>query len=133
MELVALRLALERVSARAQQELSFNALFHQWKSLVMSVEKGYSESLYEYINDLAARILLEEIADSVPAGLGNRINEELAPWDLRFKAATRPVAVPLENSSSSRPEEGQSWHRVPIRLCGELKEDLESIPGFAGL
>ncbi|MCB1029747.1 MAG: hypothetical protein KDA95_00330 [Acidimicrobiales bacterium] len=97
------------------------ALTSSWRTFVVSVERGYGDSIYEYTNDLTTRdrvaLVLEEVSDEVRG----TVEPELVTIDARFVEATGPSQVPIPGG------DGQGWWwRVPSRLEGELRSDLEA-------
>ena len=98
------------------------ALTSSWHTFVASVERGYRDSIYGYTDDLTTRdrlaLVLEEVSDEVRA----TVEPELVTIDARFIEARGPSQVPIPGG------DGQGWWRwrVPSRLEGELRSDLEA-------
>lgn len=120
--------ALESVLALLSQDtgrrLSLDELLHKWRDVVRHVERGYDGSIYEYTNDLSVRDLLERILISAPQSLREKLLVVLHPWEDRFNGATREVSRPV---APGRVQEAfRWWFRIPIRMGGELENDLRS-------
>jgi len=70
-----------------------------WCSFVERVERGYSDSIYEYTNDLSSRDLLEELLAKAPESAKAKLTRFIHPsW----------------------------WFGVPRIVGGELEADLHS-------
>lgn len=50
-----LKKALEKWSRRSKKEVTLNGLLNGWAEFVRQVERGYTFSIYDYINDLSVR------------------------------------------------------------------------------
>jgi hypothetical protein len=119
-ELRALEAILSPLSQRAKHPLSLNGLLQRWRSFVVQVEQGYEDSIYEYMNDLSVRDILEEIVLKAPYTLRCKLVELLRAWDERFYDMTREINKPLAQKSLPW------WSRVPKNLSDELGSDLKS-------
>ena len=109
---------LTQLAARAGRPLTLDGLISGWAEFVRQVERGYTDSIYDYLNDLAVRGLLKEIIEEGPEGLRRRVFEAITAWDERFRMATRLPKSPLTTG------EIDWWLRVPRMLAGELRTDL---------
>lgn len=121
----ALKEVIASLSERAKQPLSLNSLLQRWSNFVLQVERGYVGSIYEYINDLSVRDLLEEVTHKVPLTLCDNLLKLIRPWDERFNGATRKLSRSL-SPAITQDESFDWWFRVPNKLDGELNEDLRS-------
>lgn len=101
---------------------NFNEFMKEWFDFIAEVEKGYTMTIYDYTNDLTKRDLLDELLQQVPQDLKNKVIKLVKSSDTSFKNATRILRKPL--SSSEDPP--WWWYRLPKKLLGELKEDVES-------
>ena len=103
--------------------LNFNEFIKEWFDFIAEVEEGYSMTIDDYTNDLTQRDLIDELLQQVPEDLKNRVIKLIEPSDVRFKNATKILRKSL--SSSKNPP----WwrYRLPKKLVGELKEDVESL------
>jgi hypothetical protein len=110
-----------RTASRGKDWLTLYGLFGDWEALVGAVEMGYPEDIYEYLNDLAARDVLEDVILSVEAALAKKLAAALSPIDERFIATTRPSQASLVEGA---PRDRPWWHRVPIQLKGALLNDM---------
>ena len=97
---------------------TLGALLNDWNRLVTAVERGYEDSIYEYENDLSVRDRLERLVTGAGPGLRAQLEGALAADDRRFTAATEEAARPLRTRGE------WWWRRVPVRLVGELADDL---------
>lgn len=120
-ELEALDEVCERLSGRSKFRNTLTRLLMRWTEFVERTEAGYTDSFFDYTNDLTVRDLLDEVARAAPPVTRALLLDALLPWDERFERATQPVAKPLLDSSVER---GDRWRRVPRRLVEELNEDL---------
>lgn len=120
----AVQAAVARLAARAKQHFSLDGLLNSWATFVGTVERGYEKSIYEYANDLSVRNLLHEVYSQVPEGAQRAIASSVEALDQRFDQATLEVdrAICPATTKQERP-----WcFRIPRRLVGELREDLEA-------
>lgn len=85
--------------------------------MVALVERGYSENIYEFTNDLAPRTFCER---RLPDFAEDQ-RERLESLDARFMASTAPTARPTHGA------EGWWWWRLPSPLEGELLADAEQL------
>lgn len=123
-EAQAVKTALDAVTERSKQTVSLNALLREWMNFVSRVEAGYSDSVYEYTNDLSVRDVLGRVAATLPEKLQERLLDTLRPYDEKYERATLLVAQPLAPGVSL--DARWWWFRVPKRLQGELEADLRS-------
>jgi hypothetical protein len=114
---------LARLSARARYSLTFDGLLRRWSTFVAQVEQGYSDSIYEYTNDLSTRDVLQEVLEAVDEPLRQKLTALVQPIDQRFEQTTREIGRPL---TGGKTPEGRWWLRIPQRLSGELEDDLRS-------
>src|SRR5207302_11473114 len=73
---------------------SFNDALRSWIATVALVEIGYEGEWEEYTNELTARDYLDEVRRRSGSDWPQRFDEEIAPWDERFRAATVEEAEP---------------------------------------
>lgn len=95
-----------------------------WESLVVAVERGYQDSIYEFTNDLSIRDVFAELEQLAPPELATKLSRALTPLDLRFEAATKIAKRPLAPPS---PTTSWWWSRVPKLQVGELAADLRDL------
>ncbi len=93
-----------------------------WARFVEEVERGYSLTVYDYANDVSVRTILADLARVAPEALQRKLLTWLRPWDDRFQKATRPIVNPFDPSEP--PAALARIARVPVKLVGELKDDL---------
>lgn len=115
---------LERFTQRSGRSVTLEELITKWKRFVEDVEFGYSLTVYDYVNDLGTRRLLEELAQEAAAGIGEEVRRRIAESDSRFRSATRAIKTPVIGTGA----EGDEWWclRVPWRMGDELRRDLQS-------
>jgi hypothetical protein len=104
-------------------------LLDSWSGLVQEVEFGYEESVYEYANDVDLRAILDRVGGSASPEAREALLRWLRPWDERYETATLRAAAPFHGRADpSDPYAASRWHwRIPRRLVGELKSDLEAM------
>ncbi len=74
-------------------EGGFDYLVHRWTKIVSAVESGYRLSFYEYLNDLDARKIIDELATHASEAEWRDVEAILPALDTRFLAATLPTGV----------------------------------------
>lgn len=109
---------------RSGYQISLDGLIRSWKELVSLVEVGYDESIYEYINDLSTRDLIQEILTGVPMAVRGKVEGIVHPLDARFVAATREITRPISAGGVEPP--GPWRHRIPKKLSQQLGRDLQT-------
>jgi hypothetical protein len=123
-EAASLQAVLGPLSARAKRPLTLGGLLSKWRDFVGAVERGYSDSIYDYTNELGVRTILDEIIHATPAGVGRKITEAVAPEDERFRAITRTVDRPLLGRGGETRDECWWLYRIPANPGPGLKQDL---------
>lgn len=118
-----------RNAGRVARHVSLIRLLDSWRRLVDEVEKGYEDSIYEYANDVDSRVILERVIETASSEPAEELRRWLRSWDERFEAATVRAPSPVHGSADpDDPHAASPWHwRIPRRLTGELKADLEAI------
>jgi len=121
--------AQERQAGTVARHVTLTGLLDSWRGLVEQVEQGYNESVYEYANDVDSRKILERVGRAAPAQAGEALFEWLRPWDERYDRATVRAAAPFHGRAEpDGPHAASPWHwRIPRRLAGELKTDLQDM------
>ena len=115
----ALRALLAKLGERAGRPVTLEGLIASWAGVVKEIETGYGLSLYDYLNDLDVRGVLQDIVDRGPSELKQPLRTALAPLDARFRMATRRPKVRLRVGASDW------WLRIPKAPPDELRADLE--------
>lgn len=122
---------VEQFLASRQAELSLARpealvdLVARWRRFVSEVETGYKLTIYDYSLELDVRDSLQELLSTLPSGGFRRsLTEDLSPLDERLRFATRSSTRGLAPGATAG--DRFWWFRVPRRLVGELKADLES-------
>lgn len=113
---------LKAMSDRAGHQISLDKLINDWQRLVVAIERGYDDSIYEYTNDLSARSLLGEVLAKAPAAIADKVRRIVEPLDQKFMATTRQTTKPLLSQDAR--EEDFWWFRIPTKLLPELRRDL---------
>lgn len=122
-ELHALEPILTRLSTRLSRQVDIFHLFDRWEEFVRDVEKGYSLTGYDYVDDLAVRDLIGEVISAAPPMIRDKILKEgLDGLDQRFRVATRELPRPLRLATPERP--GWWWLRAPNDVSGDFAKDL---------
>lgn len=101
--------------------MSLGQWIRQWAVFVAQVESGYPLTIYDYLNDIDTRSVLDEVLEVASFDCCRRISVELQPLDARYMAAT----VEVSEADAWRQRSG-SWYRRPKRLTGELEKDLSN-------
>jgi len=112
-------------------EGGFGYLLGRWTKIVAAVEAGYGLLLDEYLNDLDARRIIDELATHASDEEWADVEAVLPSLDERFVEATRPVsacAYGATDEQKSRYDRGRHWYyfRVPQDLS--LVPDRERWP-----
>ena len=115
---------LAEQAARTGREDSLGAMLGRWRAFVNTVERGYDDSIYEYINDLSVRDRLESVAAGAGSALRTKLQGALAEDDGRFEVATEATDRALGEFVEEPP---WWWRRAPRRRVGELAEDLDAL------
>jgi hypothetical protein len=103
---------------------TLNGMLGSWRQLVDKIDEGYDDIIEEYWNDLSVRELLEELLEVVAEGsVRSWVTKEIAETDDRYIDATREVQKPIFGSGDMP----WWWWRVPKKLTGELRHDLETL------
>jgi hypothetical protein len=93
----------------------------RWRDIVAAVEAGYRLTFYEFLNDLDARRIIDELATHASDDEWADIEVALPSLDERFMKATQPVNASLygatdEQKSEYRPDRNWYYFRVPADL-----------------
>lgn len=83
------------------------------------VECGYGYCISEYDNDQSVRLEIEEVLANVPFGDGDGFVDEVRQLDAKFLKVTRDRKRPVDDLPI--------MNRIPLRLEGNLKEDVEAL------
>lgn len=115
---------LARLSERARYRFTFDDLVQRWETFVAQVGQGYTDSIYEYTNDLSMRDVIQEVLQNTEESLRQKLLAVVQPVDQRLEQATREIGRSLLGDKTSKV--AWWWFRVPTRLSGELEDDLRS-------
>lgn|SRR5215212_1485098 len=114
--------ALVPLSEQAKFPLSLDRLLQRWYKFVAQIEQGYTDSIYEYMNDLSSRDVIEKVLSGVSEPLRSKLVTLVQPGDERFEQATREIDRALSGRKDI--ETHPWWFRIPKRVGGELDNDL---------
>ena len=117
---------LKSLSTRAKQSLSLPTLINKWNTFVISVERGYSDSIYDYTNELSVRDLLQTLIDASPKEIHKKIKGAVIPLDVRFKSASKQISKCIFDFKSEEGNINWWWYRIPNRMSDELRNDFRS-------
>jgi hypothetical protein len=111
------------LSARAKRPLTLGGLLSKWRDFISAVDRGYSDSIYDYTNELGVRSILHEIIHATPTEVGRKIGEAVAPDDDHFRSITTAIDRPLVGRGVNQ---NQFWwlFRIPANPGPALKQDL---------
>jgi len=128
-----LRDIVAAVSDARDTSIKFGELTAQWQKAVLACKKGYASSLNDYTNDLGARLIIQEIIDMASRGLKAKLQKEVEEMDKLFSAVTQELPADLLTLNEKRDGYKYSlYSRIPTKLVGALKDDLEEIGFSAG-
>lgn len=98
-----------------------------WSALVSSIERGYSDNIYEYTNDLYRRNWLHEAWLLLDEHIVQLWTPQIKALDDRYKAAT------IDDDDQALDQFHRTpgldlwwWRRQPCTLTGELGRSLRS-------
>lgn len=113
---------LDAIAAVVGFTPTLGELLTEWAVFVARLEIGYDDSIYDYLDDLATRDLLQQIMDTASLTLRQKLASALQSWDVRFTQATHTV----DDTQAQIAWNGDSaWdRRVPNVLTGDLASDL---------
>lgn len=115
---------LDAIAAVVGFAPTLGELLTEWAMFVARLEIGYDDSIYDYLDDLATRDLLEQIVNAASPALRQKLADALQPWDARFSQATHAVEDMLAQIAWNGE---RAWdRRVPNVLAGDLARDLRS-------
>jgi hypothetical protein len=107
-------------SERARHPITIEQLVQEWGAFAVEIGTGYKLGIYDYMNDLSHRDMLDEAISRVP-GLAAGLRVALDHADATFRRNTEAAPGGLP---ASRPLGNWWWYRRPIVLVGELAEDF---------
>lgn len=117
-------------------ERGLAGLVESWEKVVQSVEKGYSLTLDDYLNDLDARQLLEEAMGAASMSELNNFDLRIQQADDLMKGLTRRAAVCLWGDELAE-EEGWSskknwwYYACPVDADADLLAEIAEVTGEA--
>jgi hypothetical protein len=111
----------ERAFSSLVRKGGFDYLLDRWTKIVTHVETGYRASFDEYLNDMDARGIIDELATYASNDEWMSVEALLPSLDNRFRGATRPVGVCIwgeRRAAKHRYNSDRDWwyFRVPMNL-----------------
>ena len=99
----------------------FGYLLDRWTKIVAEVEAGYRSLFDEYLNDMDARRIIDELTTRASDDEWAEVEAVLPSLDARFHAATRPVDSCIwgeHNAAKHAYRADRDWwyYRVPKNL-----------------
>jgi len=98
---------------------------NEWLLRTNNFEKGYTLTIDDYTNEITVRDIIASLVNEIPESLKLKINDIINPIDEKFKEVTNIVKEPLLPGLEGE-DPAWWWYRLPKKLVGELKEDVES-------
>lgn len=116
---------LNMITSSLGFQTTLDKLITEWAVFVARLELGYDDSLYDYLDDLATRDLIQQVIDAISPALREKVGAAVQPWDERFERATYAVD---ESAQRIAWNGDNSWdRRLPNQPTGELASDLRSV------
>ena len=112
---------------RISKKLSLVGLLGKWRDLGSAIERGYEWTIDDYTNDLTTRNFIDAVIERASIPLKSDVEQMLKPLDDDFISNTLPVVGTLPGVGVDK----KWWHRIPKKLVGDLKEDVEGL-GLVG-
>lgn len=103
------------------REGGFGYLLDRWTKIVAEIEAGYDGLFDEFLNDMDARKIIDELATHASDEEWDLVDAVLPSLDARFFAATRPVETCIwgeRNLTKYHYRTDHDWwyYRVPVDL-----------------
>jgi hypothetical protein len=103
------------------REGGFGYLLDRWTKIVAEIETGYRGLFDEYLDDMDARRIIDELATHASEEEWAEVEAMLPSLDARFHAVTRPVEVCIwgeHNAAKHGYRADRDWwyFRVPSNL-----------------
>jgi hypothetical protein len=100
---------------------------NQWQKFIEEIKGGYTLTVYDYTNDLSDRDIIEEYLAELSEPLRGKILTIVMPLDEQFRGLTNETDKVLMSQSAVAYSDMPWWyHRIPKKLVGELKEDINN-------
>lgn len=115
---------LEKQKNIMQSQLTVNQFVEKWRTFVRSVEREYSESIYEYTNDLSVRDVLQKIILILTENGKFELLQVIQPIDNAFIDATIKVDASIIHGKGN---DSWWWFRVPKNTNEDLREYFNDI------
>ena len=107
--------------SRLVRDRGFPYLLERWATTVSAVETGYELLFDEYLNDVDARKIIDELAGDATDTEWSVVKAVLPALDSRFFSATRPVPSCIwgdQNAIKHGYSADRDWwyYRLPLNL-----------------
>lgn len=115
------------IKDRLSYSSNLERILQNWLRVTEEVKKGYHNYIYEYINDIDNRHVIQDILDIVKDPLKQKLDEIVKDIDKIFIDNTVRVNDPLvDYDFALKDPEKYFWYfRIPKILTEELKIDLD--------
>ena len=122
-EIKAVNLLLESFSKKSKYKIDLDKLLEKWESFIKNVEEGYSDSIYEYTNDLSTRDLINRLMESdLSSSIKSKLASIIEELDQRFERATYKIESSLIPNKS---KDIKWWFRIPNKISDDFEDDLK--------
>ena len=113
------RILADLVPPSASNQPSFEGLVRKWSRVAERTLSTYDMTLDDYLNDVAARDVLEDLISRLPKESGQRLVEALQRTDAQFRSGTVEVTY----------LSGQHWwgRRLPSSMGDEISEQAREL------
>jgi hypothetical protein len=115
------------VASSQSPSFSVDGQLNKWQGLVNKIRNGYPLGVYDYTNELSSRNVLEDFAQHLSGSLEIKVRNVMKAIDEAFLDETEESSIILAGTAESSAKLPWWWHRMPKKLEGELKEDIESL------
>lgn len=106
---------------------SILAQIKHWDWFATEVTEGYDDSIFEYLNDLDTRYLLQESLDKSVEPLKSKLIDRVKKIDQVFLSSTNETQSPISGYDfiPKNPQKYFWYYRVPKKITKELSIDLD--------
>lgn len=100
-------------------------LLNKWNYVVNNILKGYNDNVYEYINDLAVRDILQEIIEMSSNVLSKKIIKLCSSMDNIFINETEEFSKLISSDAKDR---NKFWlFRIPKKRSADFEKEINDI------
>lgn len=94
-----------------------------WSKFIEEIANGYEFGIFDYLNDLEGRRIIESALSSSPPRIKAKLSEVLEPIDVRFFDLTE---MPSKKITDYVPGFAHDrWFRIPKSISGEFLQYFE--------